>query len=109
MLEKAYKVCDICGVRVFTTLANPDATCEYMHCRLARNDPSTEQSDETSRLLFKKYVGVSVFVPEAGAPLRCVGVKYPNLLICMSDWQPDQYVFTPEEFVHILKTQSLPH
>ena len=109
MSEQHYKICSNCGVRVFKTHINPDAICEYRHCRHDRSDQSTSQTDEQFTSLCKKYVGTGVFVPDIGAPLRCVDIKYPNSLVCMSDWHPDKYIFTSEEFEYILKNQSLPH
>ena len=109
MLEKQYKICSNCGVRVFKTQANPDATCEYRHCRHGINDQSTSQTDEQFTSLCKKYIGMNVFIPDIGAPLRCIDIKYPNSLVCMSDWHPDQYVFKPDEFEYMLKNQSLLH
>lgn len=109
MSVKNYEVCPNCGVKVFKTKTNPTATCEYRHCRHDRKDDSTAQTDEKYTYLCNKYVGKAQFVAEVGAPLRCVDIKYPNRLVCMSDWHPDQYIFTPEEFECILKNRSLPH
>lgn len=104
-----YRVCKNCGVKVFVTKANPNAICEYRHCRHDRNDDSTILTDEQHKNLIRKYIGKSEFVVELGEPIRCIDIKYPNLLICVSDWYPDQFIFTVEEFEHILKTQTLLH